>query len=76
MTDKIQKLCEAAGLDPARKYFNLSESAAIMEVSPSTMARWLSDRRIPHERLGPQTVRVGIEDLEAFLAAARVEAAS
>ena len=42
---------------------------------PESMLRsWVQQRRIPHHRFGPRTVRFAPEDLERFVQGSKIEA--
>lgn len=69
MSEKQEKKAQADRL-------NLTESARLLGVHTETLRRWLDEKRIPHTRLSSRKVHINREDLEAFIAAARVEAAS
>jgi excisionase family DNA binding protein len=41
-------------------------AARLLQVSPSTVWRWIAAGRLPARRLGPKTIRIAQEDLDAL----------
>jgi excisionase family DNA binding protein len=54
-----------------RRFYSVAEAADALGVSPSTIWRWIRDRRLPAYRVGPRTIRIKPEDVEALLQPAR-----
>ena len=54
-----------------REYYTVSEAAALLQVSPSTIWRWIEADKLPAYRVGPKTIRVRRQDLEAIIRPAR-----
>ena len=50
-----------------RSYYTVSEAAQLLEVSPSTVWRWIDAERLPAYRVGPKTIRIKKEDLSALV---------
>src|SRR5439155_26064053 len=49
----------------------VAEAARVLDVHPSTIWRWIEAERLPAYRLGPKTIRIKRQDLEAILQPAR-----
>jgi len=64
-TDHTQVTSEEELLDYGR-------AAALLTVQPAALRRWVFQRRIPHLRLGPRTVRFRRNELLRWLAEAEV----
>jgi excisionase family DNA binding protein len=52
-------------------YYNVSEAARFLHVSPSTVWRWIAAEKLPAYRVGVRTVRIKKEDLERIMAPVR-----
>jgi excisionase family DNA binding protein len=52
-------------------YYNVSEAAKVLNVSPSTVWRWIAAEKLPAYRVGVRTVRIKKEDLEKIMAPVR-----
>ena len=52
-------------------YYNVSEAARVLEVSPSTIWRWIAAAKLPAYRIGPRTIRIKKDDLAAMMRPAR-----
>jgi excisionase family DNA binding protein len=51
-----------------------AEAAAYLSVKVSYVKRLVFERRLPQVKLGPQVSRIDRRDLDAFIAAGRIEA--
>jgi len=45
-------------------YYTVSEAARILDVSPSTVWRWIKAEKLPAYRVGPRTIRIKKKDLD------------
>lgn len=54
-----------------RKYYTVSQAAEELDVSRSTIWRWIGEGRVNVYRPGPRTVRIRAEDLEALVTGGR-----
>jgi len=54
-----------------RRYYTVTSAARLLQVSPSTVWRWIAAGRLPAKRLGPKTIRIAQEDLNALQQPAR-----
>ena len=54
-----------------RSYCTISEAAKQLDVSPSTVWRWIEAGRLPAYRAGERTIRINRADLDTFLKPAR-----
>ncbi|NMB74972.1 MAG: helix-turn-helix domain-containing protein [Myxococcales bacterium] len=52
---------------------NYREASELLGVAKGTLYAWVSERRIPHIRLGRRAVRFGTDELIAWLEAHRVQ---
>jgi len=52
------------------RYYTVADVAQLLQVSPSTVWRWIAAGRLKARRLGPKTVRVAQDDLDRLLAPA------
>jgi excisionase family DNA binding protein len=59
-----------------RVFYNVSEAARILRVSPSTVWRWIDAGTLAAFRVGPKTIRIKAEDLETMMRPARVRGAA
>jgi len=48
-----------------KRLLNVKEVSERWNISPWTVRAWVSQRRIPHVKLGGKAVRFDIKDLEA-----------
>ncbi|MBI2305645.1 MAG: helix-turn-helix domain-containing protein [Chloroflexi bacterium] len=55
------------------QYCTVSEAARLLEVSPSTVWRWIEAERLPAYRVGPRNIRIKKEDLDRVITPARKE---
>ena len=53
------------------QFCTVAEAARLLEVSPSTIWRWIDAQRLPAYRLGPRSIRIKRRDLEAAIRPAR-----
>jgi excisionase family DNA binding protein len=44
----------------------VAKAAAVADVSPRTMRRWISMGRLPGYRVGPRLLKVSLDDVEAL----------
>lgn len=51
---------------PDRRYYTVAGAATLLQVSPSTIWRWIAAGRLPAQRLGPKTIRIVREDIDAL----------
>lgn len=56
-------------------YYTVSEAARILDVSPSTVWRWIEADKLPAYRVGPRAIRIKKQDLEAVVQPARAKRA-
>jgi excisionase family DNA binding protein len=49
-----------------RRYYTVTSAARLLQVSPSTIWRWIAAGRLPAKRLGPKTIQIAREDLDAL----------
>ncbi len=49
-----------------RRYYTIADAATLLQVSASTVWRWIAAGRLPAQRLGPKTIRIRQEDLDAL----------
>lgn len=64
----------AEGTNSSAQMLTYTEAAAFLNVPRGTLHAWVHDRRVPHVRLGPRTVRFVRADLDAWVAQRRVDA--
>ncbi|GEM_PF-1936336 len=50
-----------------RQYHTVVEAAKVLDVSPSTVWRWIQAERLSAYRVGPRTIRLKKEDLEQMM---------
>jgi len=50
-----------------RQYYTVAEAARVLDVSPSTVWRWIQAERLSAYRVGPRTIRLKKEDLEQMM---------
>ncbi|MBI3973520.1 MAG: helix-turn-helix domain-containing protein [Chloroflexi bacterium] len=58
----------------ARQYVTVAEAARLLQVSPSTIWRWIQADKLPAYRVGEKTIRVRKADLDAIIRPANVPA--
>src|SRR5437868_14347510 len=54
-----------------REYYTVAQAAALLEVSPSTVWRWIKADRLPAYRAGPKNIRIKKEDLQNVIQPAK-----
>lgn len=62
-----EKLAVTATLAPRRSLVSIAKAADYADVHPMTMRRWISAGRIKAYRLGPRSLRVDLNELDAML---------
>lgn len=55
----------------SRKFYTVPEAARLLEVSPSTIWRWIQADKLPAFRVGPRAIRIREEDLHTIVQPAR-----
>ncbi len=55
------------------QFYTVAEAARELEVSPSTIWRWIEAKKLPAYRLGPRSIRIKKQDVVAALRPARGE---
>ena len=55
------------------QFYTVAEAARVLEVSPSTIWRWIEAKKLPAYRLGPRSIRIKKQDVVAALRPARGE---
>ncbi|MDO8691519.1 MAG: helix-turn-helix domain-containing protein [Dehalococcoidia bacterium] len=55
----------------ASQFYSVSAAARMLDVSPSTVWRWIEAEKLPAYRVGPKKIRIRKEDLEAAIRPAR-----
>jgi excisionase family DNA binding protein len=53
------------------RYFTVAEAARLFQVSPSTVWRWIDERRLPAYRVGRRSIRIRQEDLAMIVQPAK-----
>ncbi len=61
-----QKVHEELEREP-KQLLTLRGAARLLEVSPTTVLRWVRENRIPAIRLGPRTIRIRVSDIDRML---------
>jgi excisionase family DNA binding protein len=54
-------------------FCSVTQAAARLQVSPSTIWRWIAQGRLPAYRVGPKTIRIRTQDLAAVIRPARAQ---
>ena len=54
-----------------REYYTASEAAEVLEVSRTTIWRWIETGRLPAYKIGGKTIRIKREDMQTLLKPAR-----
>ncbi len=57
----------AGGGEADTPYFTVAQAARRLQVSPSTIWRWIDAKKLRAYRIGEKTIRVRREDLEAIV---------
>ncbi|MBI2849403.1 MAG: helix-turn-helix domain-containing protein [Chloroflexi bacterium] len=70
----LQSSIGAAALFKTREsqFCSVSEAARALDVSPSTIWRWIEAEKLPAYRVGPKKIRIKKEDLETIIRPARI----
>lgn len=55
-----------------RDYYTVAEAAEALDVSPSTVWRWIAAKRLPAYRVGARKVRISKDDLAKVVGPARL----
>ena len=55
-----------------RQYYTVPEAARFLDVSPSTVWRWIQAQKLPAYRVGPKNIRIRKGDLETLIRPVRV----
>jgi excisionase family DNA binding protein len=55
------------------QYYTVSDAARVLDVSPSTVWRWIAAGKLPAYRIGGKSIRIRKDDLQAIIHPARVE---
>jgi excisionase family DNA binding protein len=50
-----------------RPYYTVSEAARLLQISPSTVWRWIDAGKLPAYRIGGRAIRIKREDLDTFI---------
>ena len=50
-----------------QQYYTVPQAAALLQVSPSTVWRWIQSGKLPAYRAGPKNIRIKKEDLAATI---------
>ena len=74
LTALVEKQTRLSKIPPARLRLNAHESAVYVGLTDRTFKKYRQERRIPFYRLGHVNVVCDVRDLDAWLAARRVEA--
>lgn len=53
------------------KLLTYKAASELLEVPIGTLYAWVHEKKIPHIRLGPRTVRFDLEELQTWLAERR-----
>ncbi len=56
---------------PEKDYYTVAEAAAKLDVSPSTIWRWIATNRLPAYRVGARNIRINKDDLLKVVVPAR-----
>ena len=52
-------------------YYTVAQAARILDVSPSTVWRWIEAKKLPAYRVGARKIRIKKEDLSSIITPAR-----
>jgi excisionase family DNA binding protein len=50
-----------------RQYYTVAEAAGVLDVSPSTVWRWIKAKKLPAYRVGERAIRIRKDDLAAII---------
>lgn len=56
---------------PGRAYYSVADAARVLGVSSSSIWRWIESGRLPAARVGPKSIRISREALQAVVTPAR-----
>jgi excisionase family DNA binding protein len=57
-------------------YYTVAQAAKVLDVSPSTIWRWIKAAKLPAYRVGPRKIRIKKEDLPIIITPARIKEVS
>jgi excisionase family DNA binding protein len=57
-------------------YYTVAQAAKVLDVSPSTIWRWVKAAKLPAYRVGPRKIRMKKEDLPIIITPARTKEVS
>ncbi|MDP2727190.1 MAG: helix-turn-helix domain-containing protein [Dehalococcoidia bacterium] len=57
----------------ASQFYTVSSAARTLDVSPSTVWRWIEAKKLPAYRVGPKKIRIKKDDLETLIRPARAK---
>jgi excisionase family DNA binding protein len=57
-------------------YYTVAQAAKVLDVSPSTIWRWVKTAKLPAYRVGPRKIRIKKEDLPIIITPARTKEVS
>ena len=56
-----------------REYYTVAEAAKELDVSPSTVWRWIAAKRLPAYRVGARKIRIRKDDLASVVQSAQTD---
>jgi excisionase family DNA binding protein len=59
-----------------RDYYTVAQAAKVLDVSPSTIWRWIKAAKLPAYRVGPRKIRIKKADLPIIITPARTKEVS
>ncbi len=68
MLQRTSTTGKGQGMSGSAGYYRVSEAAALLKVSHSTVWRWIKSGKLPAQRVGPKTIRIKQQDLGTILA--------
>jgi excisionase family DNA binding protein len=54
-------------------YYTVTQAARVLDVSPSTVWRWIEAKKLPAYRVGARKIRIKKEDLSSIITPARAK---
>jgi excisionase family DNA binding protein len=74
----LQTSFKAITMTPSqeRDYYTVTQAAKVLEVSPSTIWRWIKAGKLPAYRVGERTIRIKKVDLPSIVIPARAKEVS